>query len=549
MINPRARPCAEGTIRSTSHVAGFAVSEKTWTLIAGILGSSTAFIDESVVNVALPSIETQLSAPVAVVQWVINAYTLCVAALLLIGGAAGDRFGRRQIFVTGIGIFAAASIWCGFARNVPELITARAVQGIGAALLIPCSLALIGASFDETERGKAIGTWSGFAALAGAIAPILGGFIVDHASWRVIFFINPFLALPAALIALRFAPESRDPSAPETLDWLGTLLVFAGLGTLVAGLIWAPGLGWGDPIVIALSSAGTVLLLAFVRHDTRASAPLIPPALFRSRDFTGVNLLTFLLYGALGGAFFFLPFDLIQVHGYSATQAGSAFLPFTVILGALSRWSGGLLDRFGARLPLVIGPIITALGFMLLAIPGSGGSYWTTFFGPMAVLGLGMAISVAPLTTTVMNAVDRRHIGIASGVNDAVATVASLLAVAVFGIVALTISDSSLNHQSASVQVSAEVRAAIESAKGKFVIDPVLVLGQSADQQIAAEAIRQSLAAGIRGSMLLAAALALGGALLAALTISPKPGSTPVKPGNSDQKQPWRDPSDRLNLH
>jgi EmrB/QacA subfamily drug resistance transporter len=535
MINPRARPCAEGTIRSTGHVTGFALSDKTWTLIAGILGSSTAFVDESVVNVALPSIETQLSAPVAVVQWVVNAYTLCVAALLLIGGAAGDRFGRRKIFVAGIGIFATASIWCGFAGNVPELITARAVQGIGAALVIPCSLALIGASFDESERGKAIGTWSGFAALAGAVAPILGGFIIDHLSWRTIFFINPFLALPAALIALEFVPESRDPEAPKALDWFGTLLVFAGLGTLVAGLIWAPGLGWGNPIVIGLLSVGTVLLLAFIVHEARTSAPLIPPALFSSRDFTGVNLLTFLLYGALGGAFFFLPFDLIQVHGYSATQAGSAFLPFTVILGALSRWSGGLLDRFGARLPLIVGPIIAGLGFLLLVVPGSRGSYWTTFFGPMVVLGFGMAISVAPLTTTVMNAVDRRYVGIASGVNDAVATVASLLAVAVFGIVALTISDSSLNHQLASVQVSAEVRSAIESAKGKFVIEPMLGLGQSAEQQTAAEAIRESLSAGMRASMLLAAALALAGALLAALTISAKPGSGRVKPV---QKQP-----------
>jgi EmrB/QacA subfamily drug resistance transporter len=533
VINPRARPCAEGTIRSTSPIAGLALSEKTWTLIACILGSSTPFIDESVVNVALPAIETQMSASVAVVQWVVNAYTLCVAALLLIGGAAGDRFGRRRIFITGIGIFAVASIWCGFARNVPELIAARSVQGIGAALLIPCSLALIGASFDETERGRAIGTWSGFAALAGAIAPILGGFIVDHATWRTIFFINPFLALPAALIALRFVPESLDRDAPKTLDWVGTLLVFAGLGMLVASLIWGPGLGWGDPIVIGLLSAGTVLLLVFIGQQARTSAPLITPSLFRSRDFSGVNLLTFLLYGALGGAFFLLPFDLIQVHGYSATQAGLAFLPFTIILGALSRWSGGLLDRFGARLPLVVGPIVAALGFTLLALPGTGGSYWTTFFWPMAVLGFGMAISVAPLTATVLNAVDKHNIGIASGVNDAVATVASLLAVAVFGIAALTISDAALNRQLSQVQITAQVRSAIESARGTFVVEPRLAEGQSADQQTAAEAIRQSLAAGIRGSMLLAAMLAGAGALVAALTVSPKPPLRASNPRSS----------------
>lgn len=523
MINPKSRPCAEGTIRSTSPIAGLALSEKSWTLIACILGSSTPFIDESVVNVSLPAIETQASASVAVVQWVVNAYTLCVAALLLIGGAAGDRFGRRRIFITGIGIFALASIWCGFAGNIPELIAARSAQGIGAALLIPCSLALIGASFTETERGKAIGTWASFAALAAAIAPVLGGLIVDHASWRMIFFINPFLALPAALIALRFVPESRDRDAPRTLDWVGTLLVFAGLGMLVAGLIWGPGLGWGDPIVTGLLAAGALLLLAFVGQQARTSAPLIPLALFGSRDFGGVNLLTFLLYSALGGTFFLLPFDLIQVHGYSATEAGLAFLPFTVILGLLSRWSGGLLDRFGARLPLVIGPIVAALGFALLALPGSSGSYWTTFFWPMAVAGFGMAISVAPLTATVLNAVDKRYIGIASGVNDAVATVASLLAVAVFGIAALTISDTALNRQLSSVQITAQVRSAIESAKGKFVVESSLTDGKSNNQQIANEKITQSLAVGIRASMLLAAMLPVAGALVAALTVSPKP--------------------------
>jgi MFS family permease len=299
--------------------------------------------------------------------------------------------------------------------------------------------------------------------------------------------------------------------------------VFAGLGMLVTGIIWGPRRGWGDPMVIGLLSAGTVLLLAFVGYQARTSAPLIPPALFRSRDFGGVNLLTFLLYSALGGAFFLLPFDLIQVHGYSATEAGSAFLPFTVILGLLSPWSGGLLDRFGARLPLVTGPIVAALGFGLLALPGTGSSYWTTFFWPMAVVGFGMAISVAPLTATVLNAVNKRYIGVASGVNDAVATVASLVAVAVFGIAALTISVTALNRQLSSVQITAEVRSAIESAKGKFVVEPSLIEGKSSDQQIATEKIRQSLAAGIRGSMLLAAMLAVAGALVAALTVSPKP--------------------------
>jgi EmrB/QacA subfamily drug resistance transporter len=542
MINPRARPCAEGTIRSTRMVASFAasgkaapgqvvsaktvsaktVSAKTWALVAAILGSSIAFVDESAVNVALPAIETDLAASVAVVQWVINAYTLCLASLLLVGGAAGDRFGRRGVFVAGIAVFAAASLWCGLAASVAQLIVARAVQGVGAAMLIPCSLALIGASFDEHERGKAIGTWAAVAALAGAVAPILGGALVDHASWRVIFFINPLLALPTVTIALRHLRETRDPEAPGRLDWRGTLLVFAGLGALVSGLISIPGLGWRNPVVIGLLVLGAALLVGFVREEAKNPAPLVPLALFRSRTFTGVNILTLLLYGALGGAFFFLPFALIQVHGYSATLAGTVFLPFTIILAALSRWSGGLLDRFGARLPLVVGPIIVAIGFALLALPGAGGTYWTTFFVPMVVLGFGMAISVAPLTTTVINAVDEHHAGVASGINNAVSTVASLLAVAIFGIVALGVTERALDRSVAATPVSADVRAAVERAKGGFVIAPALAGLHDPDEQAAEQMIKQSMAEGIRTAMLLAAALSLAGAVCSAVSIRPK---------------------------
>jgi EmrB/QacA subfamily drug resistance transporter len=525
VINARARPCSAEKIRSTRVIGDLAISQKSWALIAAILGSSTAFIDESVVNVALPAIEADLGASVAVVQWVVNAYTLCLASLLLIGGAAGDRFGRRRIYVVGLTVFAAASIWCGLAPSVAQLIAARAVQGVGAALLIPCSLALIGAAFDEHERGRAIGTWSAFAALAGAVAPILGGFIVDHGSWRMIFFINPLIALPTILLALRHLPESRDPAAPRRLDWIGTFLAFAGLAALVAGLISIASLGWANPIVLGLIGLGIVLLGCFVWEELGNPAPLVPLELFRSRTFTGVNILTLLLYGALGGAFFLLPFDLIQVHGYSATLAGTVFLPFTVILAVLSRWSGGLLDRFGARPPLVLGPIVVALAFVLLAMPGSDGSYWTTFFLPMVVLGLGMAISVAPLTTTVINAVDKRHAGIAAGINDAVATVASLLAVAAFAVVALAISGRALDHELASATVSPEVRAAVEGARETFVIDAALNRLHGADRQLAEHLIRQALAAGIRVAMLIAAGLALAGAACSALTIAPKPAS------------------------
>jgi EmrB/QacA subfamily drug resistance transporter len=523
VINPRARPCSEGKIRSTPAIVAVTLSDKTWALIAAILGTSTAYIDESIVNVALPAIETDLGASAAVAQWLINAYTLCLSALLLVGGAAADLFGRRRVFVLGIGLFAFASLWCGLAPSVTQLIIARAVQGVGAAMLIPSSLALIGASFDEAERGKAIGTWTGAAALAAAVAPILGGAIVDHSSWRLIFFINPVIALSAVLIGLRYLPESRNTAAPARLDWLGTVLIFAGLGCVVTALIMGPGAGFASPHVTGLIGAGAVLLVSFVWQEARDPVPLMPLALFASRTFSGVNLLTLLLYGALGGAFFFLPFDLIQVHGYSATAAGMAFLPFTVIIGALSRWSGGLLARFGARLPLVIGPAIAALGFVLLALPGMDGSYWTTFFLPMAVLGLGMAVSVAPLTTTVMNAVDKDRAGTASGINDAVATIAGLFAVAILGAVALTVFAAAIDHALALAPVAPDLRAALQRAKGSFVIEPSVSALTGADRQMAEQVIRAALAEGIRTIMLAGAGLALTGAACAAVMIEPRP--------------------------
>jgi EmrB/QacA subfamily drug resistance transporter len=519
MMSARARPCDEAAIRSVHPTSECVASSKFWVLLVTILGSTISFIDESVVNVALPAIEADLQTSAVVVQWLINAYTLCLAALLLIGGASGDRFGRRRIFVIGVAIFAAASLWCGLAPSIFQLIAARAVQGVGAALLVPCSLAIIGASFEEKERGRAIGTWAGFSAIAAAIGPLLGGFIVDHLSWRWIFLINPPLALFTIWAALTHVPESHDPEAKSGLDVTGAILVFAGLGSLVFGVIETSVRGWTDPVVMTTIVTGLALIAAFLWVERRSAAPMMPLRLFRSRTFSGINLLTLLLYGALGGAFFFLPFDLIQVHGYSATLAGSVFLPFTVIMGVLSRWSGGLLDRFGARLPLTVGPAIVAAGFALLALLPTDSPYWLGFLMPMVILGFGMAVSVAPLTTTVINAVPGHQTGVASGVNNAVASVASLLAVSLFGSIALTLHDRTLDQRMADQALPAGIQHAIEAAHGKFVLEPALTDVAGEDRETAQAMIRQSLATSIRVAMALAAVLALGGAVTSAVTI------------------------------
>ncbi|MFZ0778056.1 MAG: MFS transporter [Xanthobacteraceae bacterium] len=515
MPSIRSRPCEEGIIKSTP-AASCPAGAKPWVLLAAVLASSITYIDESVVNVASPAIATDLAASAVVIQWLVNAYTLSLSALLLVGGAAGDRFGRRRFFMIGIGIFAVASAWCGMAPTFAQLITARAVQGAGAALLIPCSLAIIGAAFDEAERGKAIGTWAGSSAVASAMAPMLGGWIVDHFSWRWIFLINPLLALPTILIAYRHVPESRDPEAKPGLDWRGTILVLAGLGGVAYGLIALPSSGWRDPIVLASLLGGAVLLAAFLFVERASAAPMLPLGLFQSRTFSAVNLLTLLLYAALGGLWFFLPFALIQVHGYPAALAGAAFLPFTILMVALSRWAGGLLDRYGARLPLIVGPSIAAFGIALLGVIVPHGAYWQ-FLVAITILGLGMVISVAPLTTAVIDAVPAHQTGVASGINNAVASVANLLAVAAFGAVAILILNRLLDGQLQSQALSAAVKNAIAAAHGQLVIEPSLEGLQGDDRAAAALILRRSLAESIRWVMVMAAVMALSGAAAAAL--------------------------------
>jgi EmrB/QacA subfamily drug resistance transporter len=427
-----------------------------------------AFIDGTVVNVALPALQSALNATVIDVQWVVESYALFLAAFLLVGGSLGDRYGRKLVFAIGIALFAAASAWCGLSPNIQQLIVARAVQGVGGALLVPGSLAIIGGSFTEERRGQAIGTWSGFTSITAAIGPLIGGWMIDHVSWRAAFFINVPLAIVVLFIVFWRVPESRDDRAHHTLDWSGAILATAGLGMVVYGLIESSRSGFGHPLVLTTIGFGNVLVVIFLFLENKQSDSMLPLELFRSKNFSGANLLTFFLYAALGGALFFYPLNLIQIQGYSSTAAGAAFLPFILIMFFLSRWSGGLVKRFGSRLPLTIGTMVAAIGFALFVVPGRNTNYWRDFFPAVAVLGIGMAISVAPLTTTVMNSVKQNQAGVASGVNNAVSRIAGLLAVAVFGIVMLQNFNSRLDHRIATLRLPSNVESAVHQDRNKL---------------------------------------------------------------------------------
>jgi EmrB/QacA subfamily drug resistance transporter len=460
--------CDEGVIRGSPHGSTGGGSAKRWILGATILGSSMAFIDGSVVSVALPAIQRDLGTSLGGAQWIVNAYMLTLGALMLVGGAAGDRYGRRKIFALGVILFTLASLACGLAPNVTALVGARALQGIGGALMVPESLAIISAAFPEAERGRAIGTWAGFSALTTALGPVLGGWLVDAWSWRAIFFVNAPLGLLALGLALRHVPDSRDESNHRGIDWPGGALATLALGAIAYGLTTEPDLGWRHPLVFGSLAAGLLLFAAFLRWERRARSPMMPLELFRSRPFSGANALTLLLYFALGGALFFVPFNLIGVEGYSAMAAGAAFLPFTLIMGGLSRWSGALIERYGARVPLIVGPIIVAAGLAMCALPSIGQSYWTGFFPAMAVLGFGMAVSVAPLTTTVMQSVGDEHSGVASGINNAIARVAGLLAVAVLGAIAIGQFRSALDDRLMEARVPTELRESLRQQASKL---------------------------------------------------------------------------------
>ncbi len=473
-----------------------------------------AFIDGTVVNVALPALQKDLNASITDAQWVVEAYALLLAALLLVGGAAGDRYGRRRVFLLGVVLFAAASVGCGLAGSARELILARAAQGIGAALLVPGSLSIIGASFSERERGKAIGLWSGATAITGALGPVLGGWLIDQWSWRAAFFINVPLAVAVLAVSLRHVPESRNAQA-RRLDWPGAVLVTLGLASVVYGLIESSSKGWTNAGVLAALCLGVLLLVGFAIAEFREAAPMIPPRLFRSKTFLGANLLTLLLYAPLGGALFFFPLNLIQVQGYSATAAGAVFLPFILLMALLSRWSGGLVDRYGAKPPLIVGPLVAAVGFALFAVPSEGGSYWTTFFPAIVVLGAGMAVSVAPLTTVVMNSVNTAFEGAASGINNAASRIAVVVAIALFGVIFSLTFNTSLDRNLARVQAPPAIVEAVEAQRSKLAAIELPANVEAGVKAMARHTIAAAFIDAFRLIMIIAALLAAASAMIA----------------------------------
>lgn len=491
---------------------------KTWVLAAAIIGSSMSFVDASAVNVALPVIQIDLHASAADAQWVVEGYALFLSALILIGGSLGDLFGRKRIFGVGVAIFSLASVACAFATTPALLVGARCVQGIGGALLTPASLALISATYEGAARGRAIGTWSGFASLTGAAGPVIGGFLAQHFSWRYVFLIN----VPAALVVLAIiatrVPESRDDDVPRIVDGFGSVLATLGLGALVYGLIRLQA-NIVDGAGIAAGVAGVVLLGCCIAWEARAIHPMMPLQLFASRAFSAANLYTFLLYATLGGSLYFLPFALIDAQNYSPTTAGAALLPFVFMQFFASRWSGGLVARIGARTPLAIGAIAVACGFALFARVGLGGSYWTTYFPGALALGLGGVFFVAPLTTLVMDAVDRSRSGIASGINNAIARTASLLAIAVLGIVYAGVFSTTFSDCVRAASVAAPTRVLVAANPGRFATGIVPADVPRSDRAVVGLAMREGTIAGFRVVMLLSAGISLAAALMALLFV------------------------------
>jgi EmrB/QacA subfamily drug resistance transporter len=513
------QPCDAGVIKCTRGAAPCKPPSRPWVIAAASLGSGMAFLDSTVMNVALPAVQMNLELSAREVQWVFGAFAVVLAAFLLLGGTLGDHYGRRRIFVVGATIFGGASVWCALAADPTQLIAARAVQGAGGALLVPASLAIVGASFEGRQRAKAIGLWGALSGTAMAVGPVLGGWLVEDVSWRAAFLIAPAMALVAIPIALSHVPESRDPEA-HRLDLIGAAIATIALGGLVYGLIESSSSGFADPVVLASLLLGAFALSTFVFVERRENDPMVPPSLFRSRNFDGANLVTLLFYMSLTGSLYFVPFLMMQVHGYSAFVTGSVFLPFVAMAFLLGRLSGRICAHFGTKVPLVVSSLATAVGFVLFALPGvEHGTYWTSFFPAMVVQGFGMALIITPLTTVALGSVEGKHSGLASGVNNAAARVAAPLAVAVLSVFVYGAFSANLDARLDSMNLPSEVRSEMEAAKADLgAAEPPEDVNAGTAAQIE-RAVDESFVSGFRTVMVICVGLALASALAAALLV------------------------------
>jgi EmrB/QacA subfamily drug resistance transporter len=498
-----------------------------WILAAAIIGSSMAFINGTVTNVALPSIQSDLGATRAEALWVVQAYALLLATLILVGGSLGDHFGHRRVFVLGISIFTLGSVGCAVAATPGELIAARVVQALGAAGMIPGSLAVLGAAFEGERRGAAIGTWSAFAGISAVLGQVLGGYLIDTISWRVAFLVDVPLAIVVLLIVFRYVPESRAEHA-RSLDLPGALLVTVGLGGVVYGLIGASDQSL-DPLEVVSTVVGTMALVGFVIVERHSPEPLVPLHLFGSRNFSGANLMTFLLYAGFGGALFLLPLVLIEVRGYSATAATGALVPLAVITFVMGRWAGGLVTRYGEKLPLMVGPALAAVAFILFAIPGVGGSYWTTYFPAVVVLGFGMSLVFAPLSIAILNAVEGEHSGLGSGVNRSVQRTAKLLGLAVLAFFMLAAFDNTFDASVNALDLTPGQKAALRTQEAGLGGTDVFKGANGEDKVEIDRAVDQAFISAFRFAMLISAGMALTSAVAAGLLIQGKKGKVPGK--------------------
>lgn len=490
-----------------------------WIVVAMALGSGMIFLDTTVVNVALPRIQSDLAAPLAGLQWVVNAYTLTLASFLLVGGDLGDTLGRKRIFVAGLIVFTLASVGCGIAPTLQVLIAGRALQGIGGALLVPGSLAVIQDVMAPEDRSRAIGIWAGLSGVTSAAGPLVGGYLVGAVSWRAVFFLNVPLFLLTVYAVLWHVPGGRPQAASSALDWLGTLCTAVGLAGLTYGLIEGPALGWNDTSVLSTLGLGAAGLLLFPLWEMRAPRPMVPLTIFRSRNFTGANLVSLAVYFAFGGALLFLTLDLQQVRGYSPLAAGAAILPITLLLLLLSPRMGSLTTRFGARAFMTAGPVINALGLLWFLSTDRTSAYLTGFFPGIILLGLGMSVFVTPLTTTVMSALPGNLSGIASGVNNAATRLASLLAIAILGVIIAARFDATLPGKLTQTTLSGPVRRSLIAREGRLAADPIPAALSPAERAQARAAVEDSFVDGFHWVAGTCALLCLAAGVVSWMTI------------------------------